>query len=77
MPVSISVPTFFASDTDLFQDTIAAVQFGFQGVSVVPCAIPITPLGIGIFPQVWPSGPGCQAVTKGELSQALRIELFC
>lgn len=51
--VSITAPTFFSTSTDLFQDTIAAIQFGFQGVSVSPCAIPITPLGVGIFPQVW------------------------
>ena len=51
--VSITAPTFFSTSTDLFQDTIAAIQFGFQGVAVAPCAIPITPLGVGIFPQVW------------------------
>ena len=53
--VSISAPTFFSTSTDLFQDTIAAIQFGFQGVSYSPCAIPVTPLGVGIFPQVWRS----------------------
>ena len=51
--VSISAPTFFATNTALFQDNIAAIQFGFSGVSVSPCAIPIVPIGIGIFPQVW------------------------
>lgn len=50
--VSINAPTFFSTSTNLFQSTIAAIQFGFTGVSVAPCAIPITPLGIGIFPQV-------------------------
>lgn len=51
--VSISAPTFFATNTDLFQDSIAAIQFGFAGVVVVPCAVPIVPIGVGIFPQVW------------------------
>ena len=50
--VSISAPVFFASNTDLFQDLPAAITFGFAGVSVAPCAIPIVPIGIGIFPQV-------------------------
>ena len=50
--VSISAPVFFSTNTNLFQDTIAAIQFGFTGLSVTPCAIPITPLGVGIFPQV-------------------------
>lgn len=53
--VSINAPTFFATNTNLFQDSIAALQFFFTGVSVAPCAIPITPVGIGIFPQVWGS----------------------
>ena len=37
----------------LFSDAhaVAAIQFGFQGVSVSPCAIPITPTGIAIVPQ--------------------------
>ena len=51
--VAISAPTFFSSNTDLFQETIAALQFSFFGAVYAPCAIPITPLGIGIFPQVW------------------------
>lgn len=51
--VSIYAPTFFSSNTNLFQENIAALQFGFAGISVAPCAIPITPIGIGIFPAVW------------------------
>ena len=47
-----NAPTFFATSTNLFQETIAAITFGFTGVGVAPCAIPITPLGVGIFPQV-------------------------
>ncbi len=50
--VSINAPTFFSTNTNLFQDTIAAIQFGFTGLSVAPCAIPIVPTGVGIFPQV-------------------------
>ncbi|CAL5221431.1 g3619 [Coccomyxa viridis] len=49
--VSINAPTFFSTNTNLFQDTIAAIQFGFTGLSVAPCAIPIVPTGVGIFPQ--------------------------
>ena len=50
--VCSNAPVFFASSTNLFQETIAAITFGFSGVSVAPCAIPITPLGVGVFPQV-------------------------
>ena len=62
--VSISAPTFFATNTDLFQDSIAAIQFGFAGVVVVPCAVPIVPIGVGIFPQVWLVKPGCMVVNS-------------
>lgn len=50
--VSISAPTFFATNTDLFQDSVAAIQFGFAGLVVAPCAVPVVPIGVGIFPQV-------------------------
>ena len=33
------------------QESIAAIQFGFTGLSVTPCAVPITPAAVGIFPQ--------------------------
>ena len=33
------------------QESIAAIQFGFTGLSITPCAVPITPTAIGIFPQ--------------------------
>ncbi|CAL5227028.1 g9922 [Coccomyxa viridis] len=49
--VSISAPTFFATNTDLFQDSVAAIQFGFAGLVVAPCAVPVVPIGVGIFPQ--------------------------
>ena len=39
-----------AADLTL-QESIAAIQFGFTGLSVTPCAMPITPTAIGIFPQ--------------------------
>ena len=50
--VSISAPVFFSTTPSVFSDTIAAIQFGFSGLAYAPCAIPITPLGVGIFPQV-------------------------
>ena len=50
--VSITAPVFFSSATDLFQSQFAAISFGFTGFQYSPCAIPVTPLGIGIFPQV-------------------------
>ena len=61
---AISAPTFFATNTALFQDSIAAIQFGFTGVGVAPCAIPITPLGVGIFPQVPLSLPSIRSVQE-------------
>ena len=39
-----------AADVTL-QESIAAIQFGFTGLSITPCAVPITPAAIGIFPQ--------------------------
>ena len=50
--VEITAPVFFSSATDLFQSQFAAISFGFTGFQYAPCAIPVTPLGIGIFPQV-------------------------
>ena len=50
--VEISAPVFFSSATDLFQSSYAGISFGFTGFQYAPCAIPVTPLGIGIFPQV-------------------------
>jgi len=50
--VSISAPVFFSNTPSVFSDTIAAIQFGFSGVTYAPCAIPIAPLGVGIFPTV-------------------------
>ena len=50
--VSITAPVFFSSATDLFQSQFAAISFGFTGFQYSPCAIPVTPLGVGIFPQV-------------------------
>lgn len=51
---SISAPTFFSypstGPTDIEQ-TFDAVSFGFTGVGYSPCAVPITPIGVGIFPQ--------------------------
>lgn len=30
---------------------VAATSFSFTGVGYIPCALPITPIGVGIFPQ--------------------------
>ena len=30
---------------------VAAIQVGFTGLSISPCAIPITPIGVAIVPQ--------------------------
>ncbi|CAK0783949.1 hypothetical protein CVIRNUC_007152 [Coccomyxa viridis] len=46
--VAIKAPTFFSSNTDLFQDSVSAISFGFTGVGVSPCAIAVNPVGIGI-----------------------------
>ncbi|BDA44365.1 hypothetical protein COCOBI_05-5490 [Coccomyxa sp. Obi] len=51
---SISAPVFFANNGGpgaVLLDSIAAVSFGFTGVGYAPCAIPVTPTGVGIFPQ--------------------------
>lgn len=49
---NIEAPVFFAKNTDLFQNYISPIQFGFSGVSVSPCAVLISPLGVGFFPAV-------------------------
>ena len=46
--VAITPPTFFSSNTNLFQDSVAALNFGFTGVGVSPCAIAVSPVGVGI-----------------------------
>ncbi|CAK0783887.1 hypothetical protein CVIRNUC_007087 [Coccomyxa viridis] len=46
--VAIKAPTFFSSNTNLFQDSASAISFGFTGVGVSPCAIAVNPVGIGI-----------------------------
>ena len=46
--VAITPPTFFSSNTDLFQDSVAALKFGFTGVGVSPCAIAVGPVGVGL-----------------------------
>ena len=46
--MAITPPTFFSSNTNLFQDSVAALNFGFTGVGVSPCAIAVSPVGVGI-----------------------------
>ena len=46
--VAITPPTFFSSNTNLFQDSVAALNFGFTGIGVSPCAIAVSPVGVGI-----------------------------
>ena len=46
--VAITPPVFFSSNTNLFQDSVSAISFGFTGVGVSPCAIAVNPVGIGI-----------------------------
>ena len=70
--VAIKAPTFFSSNTNLFQDSASAISFGFTGVGVSPCAIAVNPVGVGIGATVsscpidWPmlsvpchDAPGC------------------
>lgn len=49
---SIKAPVFFAQNTGPFQNYISPIQFGFSGVSVSPCAVLISPIGVGFFPEV-------------------------
>ena len=49
---SIRAPVFFAQNTDLFQNYISPIHFAFSGVSVSPCAVLISPVGVGFFPEV-------------------------
>ena len=46
--VAITPPTFFSSNTNLFQDSVSDITFGFTGVGISPCAIAVSPVGIGI-----------------------------
>ena len=46
--VAITPPVFFSSNTNLFQDSVAALNFGFTGDGVSPCAIAVSPVGVGI-----------------------------
>ena len=50
---AITPPVFFAGPTSPteIEQSYSAVSFGFTGVGYSPCAIPITPVGVGIFPQ--------------------------
>lgn len=71
--VSISAPVFFATNSALFQETIAAIQFGFSGIAVSPCAIPIVPIGVVLAAQVWRPDLAARLCTGHNLTSPL----FC
>ncbi|EIE18332.1 hypothetical protein COCSUDRAFT_60299 [Coccomyxa subellipsoidea C-169] len=52
--IDISAPVFFdnaGGPDSLISGSAAGVSFGFVGAQYAPCAIPIAPLGVGVFPQ--------------------------
>ena len=55
--VAITPPTFFSSNTNLFQDSVSALSFGFTGMGVSPCAVAVNPVGIGIGATVSSAAP--------------------
>ena len=60
--VAITPPIFFPSNTNLFQDSVAALNFGFTGVGVSPCAIAVSPVGVGIGATVSFAAPQNNAI---------------
>ena len=65
--VAIKAPTFFSSNTNLFQDSASAISFGFTGVGVSPCAIAVNPVGIGIGATVSSVAPPSRAHAESSL----------
>jgi hypothetical protein len=50
--VQIDAPVFFDDSPSVLSSDVSAISFGFSLFQWAPCAVPITPLGVGIFPQV-------------------------
>ena len=69
--VAIKAPTFFSSNTNLFQDSASAISFGFTGVGVSPCAIAVNPVGIGIGATVSSAAPLPIAPAESSLLEAI------
>ena len=71
--VAIKAPTFFSSNTNLFQDSVSAISFGFTGVGVSPCAIAVSPVGIGIGATVSSAAPLTKAHAECYLLEFIRL----
>ena len=69
--VAIKAPTFFSSNTNLFQDSASAISFGFTGVGVSPCAIAVNPVGIGIGATVSSAAPLSRAPAVSSLLESI------
>ena len=69
--VAIKAPTFFSSNTNLFQDSASAISFGFTGVGVSPCAIAVNPVGIGIGATVSSAAPLSRAHAVSSLLESI------
>ena len=50
--LEIKRPTFYSGSNDVASSNVAAVQLSATGVSVSPCAIPVSPVGASINPTV-------------------------
>ena len=50
--MEINKPVWMASNSNLFQTDVAALQFGATGMSISPCVIPVNPVGMAVDPTV-------------------------